>query len=110
MSKEYFGKLTKLITQLDLITEDPQIEIKHFFSGAAIYVNGNIRITLSPVGLAFKLPDDEVKGLIESGQANHLKYFPQGSIKKSYALFESPDLSRSNLWKNYFVNAIKNET
>lgn len=108
MAKEYFEKLSKLITQLDLKTEYPQIEIKHFFSGAALYVNGKIRITLSPVGLAFKLPDEEIKELIASGRATHLKYFPQGNIKKGYALFELPDLTQTSHWKKYFVTAIQN--
>ena len=110
MAKEYFAKLSKLITQLDLKTENPNIEIKHFFSGAAIYVNGKIRISLSPVGLALKLPDEEVKELIKSDRASHLKYFPEGNIKKGYALFETPDLTRTSHWKKYFVNAIQDET
>ena len=107
MAKEYFLKLSKLIDKIDLKTKSPQIEIKHFFSGAAIYVDGKIRITLSPVGLAFKLPDQEVNELIKSGRAIHLKYFPQGNIKKGYALFEKPDLARTSYWKKYFVNAIQ---
>ena len=31
---------------------------KHFFSGAAAYANGRIFMTLTPVGLALKLPEE----------------------------------------------------
>ena len=110
MAKEYLTKLSKLLTQLELKAKNPNIEIKHFFSGAALYVGGKIRITLSPIGLAFKLPDEEVKELIKSGRASHLKYFPKGNIKKGYALFEEPDLKRPSHWKEYFINAIQDET
>ena len=32
------------------------LEFKHFFGGAAVYADGCTHITLTPVGLALKLP------------------------------------------------------
>jgi len=43
--------------------------------------------------------------LINKGQAKPLQYFPNGNIKKGYALFENPNLSKSSLWKAYFIKA-----
>jgi DNA-3-methyladenine glycosylase II len=107
MAKEYYEKLSKLITGLGLEAETNLYrEVKHFFSGAAFYVNGEIRASLSPAGLAFRLPKDEVNELIRSSQAIPLKYFPKGHIKKDYALFENPDLSQMQIWKPYFRKAI----
>jgi len=108
MAKEYFEKLSNLINELKFEDEiDFPLEVKHFFSGAALYVNGTIRVSWSPVGLAFKLPEPEVSKLTKSGKAKPLKYFPEGNIKKGYALFENPGLSNPNLWKPYFIKAVQ---
>ncbi len=58
---------------------------KHFFSGAAAYVDGHIFMTLTTVGLALKLPEDDRNGLFDQG-AKPLKYFPKAPVKKDYAL------------------------
>ena len=101
-------KLTSLIAKLK-ITDDVSkpIETKHFFSGAALYIDGTICASWSPVGLAFKLPEKEVEKLIISGKAIPLKYFPKGQVKKGYALFESPGDEKPSHWKKYFKTAIQ---
>ncbi len=106
MAKEYLEKLSNLISELEIENGvDLSMETKHFFSGAALYVNGTICASWSPVGLAFKLPEAEVSSLIHSGQAKPLKYFPEGNIKKGYALFENPSLSNPSQWKVYCIKA-----
>jgi len=106
MAKEYFKKLSNLINKLNLEGEiSSSVEVKHFFSGAVLYVDGSICASWSPVGLAFKLPDEEVVQLIKSGSAKPLKYFPKGNVKKGYALFMNPDLAKSKQWKKYFLKA-----
>ncbi|MFV1976079.1 MAG: hypothetical protein ACC651_10040, partial [Candidatus Scalindua sp.] len=91
MAKIYLEKLTSLIVKLNIADEvSKPIEAKHYFSGAALYVNETICVSWSPVGLAFKLPKKEVEKLINNGNAVPLKYFPKGHVKKGYALFENP--------------------
>ena len=108
MAKEYLEKLSGLVERLNIENEvDCRIEVKHLFTGAALYVNKVICASWSPVGLAFKLPEKEVASLINSGKAKPLKYFPKGQVKKNYALFESPEASNTKKWKAYFVRAIK---
>ncbi len=77
MAKEYREELSKLLNELDLdqVTTKP-MEVKYFFSGAALYVNKTLCVSWSPVGLAFTLPPEEVDKLISSGKAIPLKYFP----------------------------------
>ena len=82
------------------------IETKHFFSGAALYSNGAISISLSPVGIAFKLTESVVKELLDNDEAIPLKYFPKGHVKKGYALFPQPDLTDLEKWRNYFIESI----
>lgn len=106
MTKEYFEKLSVLFEEINQENQIPApTEIKHFFSGAALYVNKKISVTWTPVGLAFKLPEQEVRKLISSGNAKALKYFPNGHIKKDYALFESPTMKVPALWKRYFIRS-----
>ena len=108
MAKKYFEKLSGLILRLNIEKEiDYQIEVKHLFTGAALYANEVVCASWSPAGLAFKLPKKEVASLISSGKAMSLKYFPKGHVKKGYALFESPENSKSSRWKAYLVKAIK---
>ena len=110
MAKEYFDKLSELIHELEIEEEvGSPMEIKHFFSGAALYVKGKIRVTLSPVGLAFKLPITEVRELIDRGEAIPLKYFPKGNEKKGYALFENPELSKPSRWRRYLVMSARHD-
>jgi len=108
MAKIYLTKLVELLEALE-IKSDPTmlLEIRHLFSGAALYVNGVICASWSPVGLAFKLPEREVDKLITSGKAIPLKYFLKGHIKKGYALFEAPNLKERKQRKGYFSKAIK---
>ena len=108
MAKEYLEKLSGLILRLDVEKEvNCRIEVKHLFTGAALYVNNVICASWSPVGLAFKLPEKEVANLISSGRAKPLKYFPKGHVKNGYALFVSPEKSKPSRWKWYFVKAMK---
>lgn len=93
-------KLSGLISRMNIEKEvEDRLEVKHLFTGAALYVNKVICVSWSPVGLAFKLSEKEVASLISSGKAKPLKYFPEGQVKKGYALFESPEKSRPSRWK-----------
>ena len=108
MAKEYFDKLTSLISELDINNEvSKQIEVKHFFNGAALYANETICASWSPAGLAFKLPENKVNTLISNGNAIPLRYFPKGHIKTGYALFENPSDKKPSHWKKYFIESVK---
>jgi hypothetical protein len=108
MAKIYLEKLSNLITKLKLEEEiSKPIEAKHYFSGAALYIDKTMCASWSPVGLAFKLPEKEVEKLINQGKAIPLKYFTKGHVKKGYALFKNPDEENPSYWKKYFKNAAK---
>lgn len=61
------------------------IECKHFFSGAAAYVDGHIFVTLTKVGLGFKLNPADCAALLEQG-GEPLQYSPGAPVKKDYVL------------------------
>lgn len=92
MAKIYYEKLSVLISKFDLDNElSNHIEVKHFFGGAALYIDKTLCVSWSPVGLAFKLPEKNVNRLINSGKTIPLQYFSKGHIKKGYAFFENPE-------------------
>lgn len=111
MSGHYLEKLTGLISTLDLGEElSAELTVKHYFNGAAVYVDKIMCASWSPVGLAFRLPATEVAELIASGQAKPLKYFAKSRIKKSYALFENPESKQKPALKAYFLKAADQAT
>lgn len=61
------------------------IECKHFFSGAAACIDGQIFMTLTPVGLALKLSEHDRARLMALG-AVPLRYFSNAPIKKDYVV------------------------
>ena len=107
MAKLYYQKLEQLLsTSPVLASQETAFELRHFFSGAAIYVNKTLCISWSPGGLAFKLPESEVENLIENGAAVSLKYFKRGHVKKGYAAFMAPEDYPAEHWEAYIKRAI----
>lgn len=54
-----------------------------------MYRDDKIVATLTPVGLAFKVPAEVHDELLETGLAIPLRYFPKAPIKRDYVLFPS---------------------
>ena len=109
MTKVYLKKLSRLISDLEIEDEvSVYLETKHFFSGAALYSNKEICASWSPGGLAFKILESDE--LIFCGKAKPLRYYENGRIYKGYAMFEKPELTDKNRWKQYFIQAIHQRT
>jgi len=90
MAEPYLTELKELAEQW--ISADRRIgalECRHFFSGAAAYRNSTIAASLTPVGLAFKVPIEVHDELLDSGLASPLRYFPGAPIKRNYVLFSA---------------------
>ena len=86
MAKPYLQNLQEIIDRLNPQSGLPDhVQCRHFFSVSAAYVDGQIFMSLSPVGLALKLPKSDVENLFEQG-AKSLRYFPKAPIKKDYAV------------------------
>ena len=87
MVQAYVEKLTELMKQAASEKHrDVRLEIKHFFSGAAVYANGAICLTLTPAGLALKLPERRRTTLLQKHGATGLRYFPKAPLKKEYVV------------------------
>lgn len=87
MAKFYLEKLTDMMAGiLPEISSTTNLEIKHFFSGAAVYVDGNMCISLSPAGFGIKLPEPLRAELMREKGTKHLRYFPKSPPKKEYVV------------------------
>lgn len=87
MAKEYLEQLTALIRQATAGRfKNVTLECKHFFSGAALYANGRICVSLTPVGFAIKLPEESRNTLMKRKGTKPLRYFPKGPIKNDYVV------------------------
>lgn len=84
MAQPYLDQLRELVSVIGPNNHDPMC--KHFFSGAALYVGHNICASLTPKGLAFKLPESRCEELIARDKAIPLRYFDNSPIKQSYVL------------------------
>jgi len=104
MAHPYLANL-ELLSELHL-ADRSDIECRHFFGGAALYCNGLICASLSPVGLAFKLSESRCSELIESGTARPLRYFSKSPVKKGYVLFQDADALDADSTSAYFSEAL----
>ena len=102
MATKYLLRLTDLIQQTTSGRfNGVTLECKHFFSGAAVYADGRICLTLTPVGFAIKLPEKSRLDLLKKVNAKPLRYFPQGPIKYGYLVLPKAmlnDVRRLRPW------------
>ena len=86
MAEPYLKELKSIVERAFISRKElADTSCKHFFSGAAAYVNGRIFMTLTGGGLALKLSEDDLNTLFDQG-AKPLQHFPRAPIKKDYAL------------------------
>ena len=106
MTKQHLDELNAIIPPATSGRfEDAQLECKHFFSGAALYANDRICITLTPVGLALKLPEKARNTLLKKG-AKYLQYFPKAPIKKDYVVLPKSFLKNTRTLRHWIRASI----
>ena len=107
MAEPYLRDLTSIVevacAQDGLVAE---ILCKHFFSGAAAYVDGRIFMTLTTVGLALKLPESDRDSLFEQG-AEPLMYFPNAPVKKDYVLLPNQLMDDEAVLNGWILRSIE---
>ena len=109
MVKKYVERLHELLGNLKLIkSKIVKFEIKDFFSGAVAYANGKIFMTLTPIGLAIKLPEEIMEKLLKEGKARKLRYFPKAPIKKDYVLLPKSIIDDLIILRYYVKTSINN--
>ncbi len=88
MAKDYINQLSLLIDDIGPAhPSGTSIGTRHFFGGAAAFADRRIFMSLTNVGFALKLPQEDLLCLFQKGDARELRYFPNAPVKKQYALF-----------------------
>lgn len=96
MAEPYLERLVAMLREANRpsTASGVRLECRHFFSGAALYANGTICASLTPVGFAVKLPEESRAGLLREGRARPLRYFKEGPIKKEYVVLSAAAASK----------------
>ena len=108
MAKAYLEKLSSILQEAATDRfKNVHFECKHFFSGAAVYADGRICMSLTPAGFAIKLPEDLREVLLKEYGAKTLRYFPKGPIKKDYVVLPREMLNNKNDLKRWVKATIE---
>ena len=84
-----------------------RLQCRHFFSGAALYANGTICASLTPVGFAVKLSQELRAALLRERRGKPLRYFEGGPIKKEYVLLSAAVLAEPAAVRAFLRESIR---
>jgi len=83
----YRDKLEAILKQVrPRLASTYKLEFKNSFGAVAGYVDGNIFCSCGKFGLALRLPEKTLAELFQEKGVKKLKYFPNGHVKKEYAV------------------------
>ena len=87
MAKGYRTKLEEILKQVrPRLASTHNLEFKNCFGAVAGYVDGRIFCSCGKFGLALRLREKTLAGLFQEKGVKKLKYFPNGHVKKDYAV------------------------
>ena len=83
----YRERLTTLLTHArpDLATTHA-LAFKNVFGAVGGYVNGVIFVSSGSFGIALRLPPQALVDIFEDSDVAPLRYFPNGHVKRAYAV------------------------
>jgi len=91
VTEPYLQRLRDVVDDLELRNEaESDLECRHFFGGAALYLGGSICASLTPAGLAMKVAPNIREALLEDGRGKPLQHFEGGRVKKEYVVLPEP--------------------
>ncbi|MCG8693794.1 MAG: TfoX/Sxy family protein [Minwuiales bacterium] len=85
---------------------DADVECRHFFGGAAAYVDGRICMTLTDAGLALKLPKLSRTKLLGMG-GESLRYFPDAPVKRDYVVVPTNIADNRKALAKWIIESIR---
>ena len=108
MKNTYFEKVTTLLKQArPRLATTYQLTFNNVFGAVAGYVNGHIFVSCGRFGVALRLPSKVLEDLFKDKGVKHLKYFPNGHIKKEYAVLPKRIIEDKRQFKKLLDKSIK---
>ena len=106
MNVTYRNTLEDLLKSARSPSKVHSFEYKNCFGAVAGYVRGHIFISCGRFGVALKLPSETFEHLFQEGSAKHLQYFPNGHIKKEYAVLSKKILNNRRAFNKLLMISI----
>ena len=106
MAQPYLDQLQQMVRDAKLGGFD--LICNHFFSGAALYVEGSICASLTPRGLAFKLPESRCEELFAGKVAVPMQYFENSPVKRGYIVIPDIENFSDNDIRGFFEECVSN--
>ena len=86
-TSEYLERLRSILQEYRHgLTDSQRFDYKNSFGAVAGYIDGQIFIVCGKFGLALKLPSEILTDLLREAEVQKLRYFPNGHVKKDYAV------------------------
>ena len=87
MNDDHRTALTRLLKRArPRLASTHALAFKSVFGAVAGYVNGSIFVSCGRFGTALRLPPEMLEQLFREEGAEPLRYFPNGHVKKQYAV------------------------
>lgn len=114
MNAAYLKTLSEILAQVrPRLATTHGLRFGNCFGAVAGYANGNIFISCGRFGTALKLPSGTLKSLLAESGVRPLQYFPNGHVKKDYAVL-SERILQDPVWLKKLVDQslrfVKQET
>ena len=108
MKNTYFEKVTTLLKQArPRLATTYQLTFNNVFGAVAGYVNGHIFISCGRFGVALRLPPEALGELFNDKWVKHLKYFPNGHVKREYAVIPKRIIEDKRQFKKLLDKSIE---
>lgn len=105
---DYSAKLRDLLRRArPRLAASHRLEFKRCFGAVAGYVDGNIFASCGKFGVALRLPSQTLSELFREKDVLHLKYFPNGHVKKEYAIIPNRIIEDQGRFKTLIDNSIR---
>ena len=106
--QDYSTKLQRLLRQArPSLAARHKLEFKPCFGATAGYVDGHIFTSCGKFGVALRLPPQTLSELFREGDVLRLKYFPNGHVKKEYAVIPSRIIENPSCFKKLIDSSVK---
>ena len=108
MENKYLNKIITLLKQTrPKLSTTHRLEFKNVFGAVGGYVDGKIFTSCGKFGVAFRLSPDTLDTLFQKKEVKRLKYFPNGHVKKEYAILSKQMLGSKHQLKKLVDESIK---
>ncbi len=108
MKNKYLEEIKAILQQArPRLAAQHRLEFKNVFGAVGGYVDDRIFISCGKFGVALRLPPDTLDMLFQEKEAKHLKYFPNGHVKKEYAVLSKRILENKQQLKKVVDESIK---